>query len=332
MEEYPDPDEEYELMYQEELEMIRQMDGTVLPTGGIGPRYTMKLSPPKYSNGSRPASVAQLANELVVLSSTAEDGEIEVRISIIESPSSLDVESNSLSSQTLNTHDATLSKEGNADPPLNGVGVPLSQEPTTLTDTILPSLLEEGKKRKVEDLFGDIADIEMEEFRNWLAKKKKTESVNQEEGIQDEDLIRKIIEGRKQAQERLRVGSIMGRSQQTSNGVSGATNMTRRVPKWPFLPLVAPGGERWFVRLRSEQFMEEQVGGVFCVLTLLGTSGERYFVWLQSEQFMEEQIDNIAVQGRTVGLLTLPYQTIWKTAQELVSSLAGDKLGTLQYS
>nr|CAD7421004.1 unnamed protein product [Timema poppensis] len=30
------------------------------------------------------------------------------------------------------------------------------------------------------------------------------------------------------------------------------------------------------------------------------------------------QINNIAVQGRTVGLLTLPYQTIWKTAQELI--------------
>nr|CAD7461499.1 unnamed protein product [Timema tahoe] len=271
MEEYPDPDEEYEMMYQEELEMIRQIDDDYdCPRKS---KRSLDFSSPKSSPSLlAPGNKGQACG---------------AGVQIIESSSSLDVEINGLSSQNLNTNDATLSKEGSADPPLNDDNVPMSQEPTTLTDSILPSLLEEGKKRKVEDLFGDIADIEMEEFRNWLAKKKKTESMNQEEGFQDEELIRKIIEGRKQVQERLKVGRVIGRSQQTGNSVSGATNMTRRVPKWPFLPLVAPGGERWFVRLRSEQFMEEQ-------------------------------INNIAVQGRTVGLLTLPYQTIWKTAQELI--------------
>ncbi|XP_069699964.1 chromosome transmission fidelity protein 18 homolog isoform X2 [Periplaneta americana] len=45
------------------------------------------------------------------------------------------------------------------------------------------------------------------------------------------------------------------------------------------------------------------------------SNGERMYVRLRSEEYFEQQINNVGVQSRTVGLLSVPYEKLWEQAQ-----------------
>jgi chromosome transmission fidelity protein 18 len=135
------------------------------------------------------------------------------------------------------------------------------------------------RKRKVEQLFGDISDIMLEDVDGLdsLCSKRQKKSMAES----DADLIERIRAQRREVQARNQSQHILGDSPHP-NSKSG--NITWRVPSYPFVSVACTTGERIYVRVRSEEYFAQQ-------------------------------IDSIAMQSRTVGLLSVPYQTLWEQVQ-----------------
>ncbi|GFG31238.1 hypothetical protein Cfor_11072, partial [Coptotermes formosanus] len=97
----------------------------------------------------------------------------------------------------------------------------------------------------------------------------------------DADLIERIRAQRREVQARNQSQHIL--SDLLDPNMQGG-NITWRVPSYPFVSVACSGGERMYIRLRSEEYFEQQ-------------------------------IDSITAQSRTMGLLSVPYQTLWEQAQ-----------------
>ncbi|CAH2092697.1 unnamed protein product [Euphydryas editha] len=225
MGDYPDPDEEYELMYSDELELLRDMDGNTESNP-----IRKKLQTAKRSlDFSSPVAKKIVSNERRN-SNTASNNSTDGSFSLTPSLQHL--------------------------------------------DDILPSS-NGPNKRTVEDLFGDINDIDFDNIQ-LPSKKQKTEEEC------DMELIDKIIEGRRQRQ-LLTEPSARGIVNTGPNYVV-KENLTTSVPKWPFIPLKNSNGDRIYVRLVCEDLWEDSLDKVTNQLSLQTTYAS---VWEEARKIIE---------------------------------------------
>ncbi|CAD7079095.1 unnamed protein product, partial [Hermetia illucens] len=114
-----------------------------------------------------------------------------------------------------------------------------------------------SRKRRLEDLFGDIRDIEKElELECNEAKKKKSEEER------DLELIEKIVEARRRAREihnPLKVDAVDRLNKIHSFNMQ---NLSSNVPKWPFIALSHNGMDRVYVRRHSEEHETKEINEV----------------------------------------------------------------------
>lgn len=148
-----------------------------------------------------------------------------------------------------------------------------------------------SKKRSVNELFGDIDDIEddyhIKEIE--LPKPKKLKS-SQDDNIEKLALIEHILELRKQAQENLyNTGSdSLKQKHRTVYRDNIADNISCRVPQYPFKVVTSTEGERFYVRTHSEKYWEEEV----------------------------KNVSKLLPYGSSIGPLGVDFDNIWREAQE----------------
>lgn len=129
-------------------------------------------------------------------------------------------------------------------------------------------LYESRKKRCVEDLFGDINDIEEEE-RSSKRPKRDVEA--------DFKLIDRIKQERRLNKTKLTAENEFGRNSRTiSREQHIRENLSYRVPRYPFIVVVRHDGERVYVRMHSEEYENEEIKRVaeesICEGFLMGKS------------------------------------------------------------
>ncbi|XP_068617810.1 chromosome transmission fidelity protein 18 homolog isoform X2 [Battus philenor] len=222
MSEYPDPDEEYELMYTDEFELMREIEDNTDPKPIVKKPVTSKRSLDFSSHISTNSSnTKNNKNEL-----SQEDDEIGLEPSL------------------------------------------QAMDDVFTSQTILPS------KRTAEDLFGDINDIDFDNIE-LPSKRQKTDEEN------DMDLINKILEGRRLKQILNEPASSVNVNKKVNFDFK--ENISLNIPRWPFVPLTNSDGDRFYIRLISEDS------------------------WNQSLEFNAEQLSL-----RTV------YASAWEDAQKIL--------------
>ncbi|XP_066992527.2 chromosome transmission fidelity protein 18 homolog [Anabrus simplex] len=266
MGDFPDPDEEFELMYGEELEMMKQMeeDEDLYVDSRHHPpsRRSLDFTSPSLASSVTGTSVQKPAPK-------------PRSIEPVAGPSWLD-------------DDFLTSLEESEPPPAPQTSLLDDNFPSTQKKLGTPartsSLLSEvdSKKRKVQELFGDIDDIELEEKENkpWNKRKKKSlvKTVDA-----DDELMKKIVSSRKQREVKYQT-LVLPTSASQSEGKNADSHISKRVPKWPFVPVTTLDGDRLYVRK-------------------------------QSGEYLDYQIDSLNAQARSLGLLTQPYEVVWEQAQ-----------------
>ncbi|XP_045451632.1 chromosome transmission fidelity protein 18 homolog [Melitaea cinxia] len=232
MGDYPDPDEEYELMYSDDLELLRDMDDNTESNP-----VRKKLQTAKRSlDFSSPVAIKTVSSEI----------------------SNANTASNNTETNALNSTDASFSLTPSLQP----------------LDDILSSS-NGSNKRTVDDLFGDINDIDFDNME-MPSKKQKTEEEC------DMELIDKIIEGRRQRQ-LLTEPSARG-IVDTGPNYDVKENITTSVPKWPFIPLKNSNGDRIYVRLLCEDLWDDSLDKVTNQLSLQTTYAS---VWQEARKIIE---------------------------------------------
>ncbi|XP_049856731.1 chromosome transmission fidelity protein 18 homolog isoform X2 [Schistocerca gregaria] len=138
------------------------------------------------------------------------------------------------------------------------------------------------RKRKVEELFGDIDDIEDDDLCSNLnlKKTKQTELSNSEEMI-----IEKITAGRQKAQNERKTCKILGSTQKSlcSDEVK-QPSISRSVPRWAFITVTTSDSDRFYIRLKSEDAYSKEIESIGC-------------------------------KGRTIGLLSVSFETVREQAR-----------------
>ncbi|KAI8439205.1 hypothetical protein MSG28_013051 [Choristoneura fumiferana] len=204
MGDFPDPDEEYELMYADELEMLRENspEPNVIRRNSLPAKRSLDFSSPSVSK-NQPKIVSQttVTNNIDGISS-----------------------------------------------------LPLSQpsQPELIPFT--------SSKRTVDELFGDIGDIEDDIL--LPSKKQKTEEE------EDDELINKIIEGRRLRQLLLEPSKVQAEAKSNYNVKE---NLSLDIPKWAFMPLTNSDGERIYIRLESEDSWDQALDAAAEKMTLQAT-------------------------------------------------------------
>lgn len=141
-----------------------------------------------------------------------------------------------------------------------------SQMPSTSTQNqrLSQEIFRSGfgaRKRCLEELFGDIQDIDEIEHRDIcetiIAKRQKTE-----EEI-DFEMIERILELRKQRVVEASAAKFNDLDRLEALQKFKQQNLSSSIPKYPFIP-VTSDGERIYVRFHSEDFEAERIREIQC--------------------------------------------------------------------
>lgn len=166
----------------------------------------------------------------------------------------------------------------------------------------LPLSEQNPRKRRLDDLFGDIDDIEREENRAQVfyyedveenAKKK----ARSEEEV-DNALIERILAARAELQ--ARTNNFLKQSQlQQLEALHKfkARNLSETYPQWPCIPVMGNDRNRIYVRMHSEDFEKNQLNELTLrknFSKLLGDTSED--IWNEAQKIVEKRMTTAAGQ------------------------------------
>ncbi|XP_054268805.1 chromosome transmission fidelity protein 18 homolog [Macrosteles quadrilineatus] len=230
--EFPDPDEEFELMHAAEMEMMQEMemenfDDEMYADHDPGPKAKRSLDFKNTKNDSLklspPPEVEPLLNNSFL--------------------------SQNETSKTTGTQLSKSQQGKNSSILENG------QDPVN-TENILVALNENGaisNKRRVEDLFGDIDDIYFDD--EHTSKKSKNDELTEDE--KQQMTIETILFERKRLQESKILPRLTNSNSRFTK--SNKVKFCRTVPRYNFMPLTDGKGERLYTRLHTEEDIEKEI-------------------------------------------------------------------------
>lgn len=148
-------------------------------------------------------------------------------------------------------------------------------------------LMANVRKRRLEDLFGDIGDIEEEPAEDALAKKCRSE-----EEI-DLAMIEQILRQRKQLQAQFNPLRNTNLDKLEALHRFKMQNLSYTLPKWPFTTLIRFDRERIYVRHHSTEFEARQIDEIHCgagnggrnVASLLGADVKQA-MWVEAQKIV----------------------------------------------
>lgn len=128
-----------------------------------------------------------------------------------------------------------------------------------------------SKKRGIEDLFGDIDDLIMEEQNFRQLKKPKTEDEKLADSLA---LIDCILERRQLFKDKQNHNlSVGNRNTSVSSLQYIKDNISFRVPKYPFIGVTTHDGERIYARMHSEDYEQEDIRRIMSDNSFTGLLG-----------------------------------------------------------
>lgn len=167
----------------------------------------------------------------------------------------------------------------------------------------LPIVEQNPRKRRLDDLFGDIDDIEREEMRALVfysddmeenAKKK----ARSEEDI-DNALIERILAARAELQSRTNNFMKQSKLQQLEAlRKFKVRNLSETYPQWPCIPVVSGDNSRIYVRMHSEEFEKNQLNELTLrknFSKLLGDTSED--IWNEAQKIVENRMTATQTQA-----------------------------------
>ncbi|XP_056634138.1 chromosome transmission fidelity protein 18 homolog isoform X1 [Diorhabda sublineata] len=242
MSDYPDADEEFELMYGDELELLRDQD-----EGEIYEPASKKSNPnSELTNKSGQKSQNSVNNSLSLFSTQNESQNVE---DFSLEPSQYCASSSATSAQ-LENH-----------------------------------IQDSSKKRTADDLFGDIGDIDFGDEID-IQPNKKIKSDKDEELL---ELMEHIILLRKLNKEKKNLLSINKTS--SIDYDRDKHNISRRVPKYPFVGITCHDGEKIYVRFHSEEYEKEEIKKIAAdslEKDILGESSKK--IWEEAQILLSKHL------------------------------------------
>uniref|UniRef100_A0A1A9WUS4 Chromosome transmission fidelity protein 18 homolog n=1 Tax=Glossina brevipalpis TaxID=37001 RepID=A0A1A9WUS4_9MUSC len=262
MNQYPDEDEEFELAYQEELEMVDEF-----PLEEQNAAYKSNdLSPTQYSQISFCSGVSQ-----------------------ISAPISRKLFGNNKPKRVAST------------PLVQKQRMPLIQDnknEAAETEEIIPSTSSEAltelrglnakRKRLEKDLFGNIDDIFGDEtYEDPEAKKARSEEEK------DRRTIEKILQARSKLREKNRFVHKDELSRLKILLDFKRKNLSFTLPPWPFLPLQGSHGERVYVRFHSEEYEAKAIDEIKVATTIGSLLGDdKQKIWAEANELVWKRMNN----------------------------------------
>ncbi|CAH1116281.1 unnamed protein product [Phaedon cochleariae] len=262
MSDYPDPDEEFELMYGDELELLREQDEDYHPPSKS--RKSLNFSTP---SSSKDVSRQSDSNGQQNVNSFDDDFPLLL-------PATTD---NLQSSTTLNVSE--ISHE-----PHTSFQVSSSQN----IEQIIEADSSDSRKRTVDDLFGDINDLGDDIlWENEPISKKPKLSEEEELHV----LMKQIIRLRELNKEKHNLLSGINKNTTYSHIQHSKHNLSYRVPKYPFIGVKRHDGERIYVRFHSEEYEKEERQTIVKECSSKGLLGDGYKeIWKDAKTLITKQI------------------------------------------
>nr|XP_023026263.1 chromosome transmission fidelity protein 18 homolog [Leptinotarsa decemlineata] len=272
MDDYPNPDEEFELMYGDELDILREQEDEYYQPPSKTRRSLdfSSTATEKQPPATNSQSVETFEKEFPTLSSLAHSSEISSVSNTEEIIQSLGTSSQIISSSSHNV------------------------EPSS------------SRKRTVEELFGDINDLGDDillDDQPFIKKSKRSE----EEEL--EALMEQIIELRRLNKEKNNIIGVRTNSA-TFNRQRDMNNISFRVPKYPFIGVKRFDGERVYVRFHSEEYEKEEIQRIVkecSTKSVMDDSSKQ--MWEDARALIEKQVvlasqetdrnDVMMVEGKT---------------------------------
>ncbi|XP_058819117.1 chromosome transmission fidelity protein 18 homolog [Topomyia yanbarensis] len=257
MDQYPTEEEEYELMYGDELDAMDDMGFEMTEaTPAASQAKENNTDPPRASTSFSQYSRGQLDSPH--LSQINED-------SPLRSPAFSQIAS-----------------------------TPFPSLATAAVDPLveIQNLGLNPRKRRLDALFGDIQDIEDEGneliyCQPALTKKTKTDEEK------DLELIEKILDARKRFQAVVNPIKSTGLDRAEALHRFKMQNLSYSYPKWPFATVVRGDKERVYVRFHSEEYESKEIAEINCFKDgyngLLGDAKER--IWNEANEIISKRLD-----------------------------------------
>ncbi|XP_053674908.1 chromosome transmission fidelity protein 18 homolog [Anopheles nili] len=299
MDYYPTEEEEFELVYEDDLEAMNDMDDDP-PERGNG--LPVPSTPSERNNGPRSSS-----------SCYRTPGQLGT---IDESP----LASPALSVITRGSSTAHKRLFDTPGPSSLAVahrgGVRAASTPfpgATESRNALQALQQvdvNPRKRRLDALFGDIHDIEEEEPYDQLVYSSQKKSKTEEE--QDMELIEQILEARQ------RYNAVVNPSKPSLLSRAEALhrfkmdNISLEPPKWPSMTIMRSDKTCIYVRFHSEEFEKKQIDEISCTGNgysgLLGTQKE--LIWEEANEIVAKRLTDT---GNEVVEMTEPREIVIPT-------------------
>jgi len=288
MDQYPDENEEYELQYQDELELLEDL-------------------PDEFNEAPAPSTSKQKENRAPPLKDVSRLGN-----STLGSPqlSQITFGASQLGTEDLEAGTSTgglvnrrLFGTPKGPPVGRGCSTPFQRMPAIqeLESTQLTSrgfdqepenpaanqLQEVGlknlnKRRLERDLFGDIDDLFHESYEDPMVKKARTEEQR------DHEAIDKILELRRKLREPSKTLRKDDVSRLKALHDFKMRNLSYDIPNWPFLAIQRSDLERIYVRFHSEDYEQRQLDMISArgevVGSLLGEAKEK--IWQEASEIV----------------------------------------------
>ncbi|XP_065090752.1 chromosome transmission fidelity protein 18 homolog [Ochlerotatus camptorhynchus] len=279
MDQFPTEEEEYELMYGDDLEAMDDMEVEMSPaTPGPSRSKEKPTELPRastsHSNYSRPPldspSLSQINDD-----------------SPLRSPA-LSV----ISKKSTTVNKRLFNGEGHyrrtASTPFPGTSQSTGADPLSEIQNIGLN----PRKRRLDALFGDIQDIDDDGSEFDFCLQGTTKKTKTEEEM-DMELIGKILEARKHFQAAINPTKSGGLARAEALHRFKMQNLSYSLPKWPFATVVRSDNERVYVRFHSEEFESNSINEINCLKDgyngLLGDAKER--VWREANDIIAKRLD-----------------------------------------
>ncbi|XP_055641779.1 chromosome transmission fidelity protein 18 homolog [Toxorhynchites rutilus septentrionalis] len=284
MDQYPTEEEEYELMYGDELEAMEDMDiEMTLAVPGSSKTTTKSSEPPRAST-----SMSHHTNHPLDSPHFSQiDGESPLRspaLSLIPRHSST-IQKRLFGTPGPGRNDENLRRTSST--PFPG---PSSSSAGADPLAEIQNLGLKAQKRRLDALFGDIQDIE--DDVSEIDCYRQTKKAKTEDEL-DRELIERILDARKRFQAVIHPTKSNDLARAEALHRFKMQNLSYSLPKWPFVTVVRNDMERVYVRFHSEEFETSAISEINCFKDgyngLLGDAKEK--IWREANEIVNKRID-----------------------------------------
>lgn len=163
-----------------------------------------------------------------------------------------------------------------------------------------------ARKRRLEDLFGDIDDIVREENRaqvfysDDVEENAKKKARSEEE--QDNAIIQRILIARADFQARVNNCAKQSKLQQLEAlHKFKARNLSETYPQWPCIPVMGNDRNRIYVRMHSEDFEKNQLNELTLRKNFSQLLGDRCEdIWNEAQKIVEKRMTEAESQSQVL--------------------------------